>query len=114
MVHILLLILKIIGIVLLVLLFLLLLILCSLLFVPVRYYGEIHKQEDGLENWRSAGKFPGCSGCLYWRASIGTDRRKALSECWEFLCTGSAEETGQGKKSRKAKERPQRQKRERT
>src|SRR5699024_12213745 len=65
------------------------------------------------KNWRSAGKFPGCSGCLYWRASIGTDRRKALSECWEFLCTGSAEETGQGKKSRKAKERPQRQKRER-
>ena len=56
MVHILLLILKIIGIVLLVLLFLLLLILCSLLFVPVRYYGEIHKQEDGLEKLAACGK----------------------------------------------------------
>lgn len=56
MVHILLLILKIIGIVLLVLLFLLLLILCSLLFVPVRYYGEIHKQEDGLEKLAVRGK----------------------------------------------------------
>lgn len=56
MVHILLLILKIIGIALLVLLFLLLLILCSLLFVPVRYYGEIHKQEDGLEKLAVRGK----------------------------------------------------------
>lgn len=69
MVHILLIILKVIGIVLLVLLFLVLFLLLSLLFVPVRYQGEIHKKRQGIRNLKLRGNISWMFGGISLRAA---------------------------------------------